>query len=131
MNSNNTQKKINPLVTIVVPVYNVEKFLNQCIEIQTLLKPKDLLKACMETEQQLHRVRDIRWGPRTLDVDILLYGNQIIEEEDLAVPHPRMLERSFVLIPLNDIASNFIEPHSNEKIGNIVMTDDSVKKYKD
>ena len=53
---------------------------------------------------------------------------QIIEEEDLAVPHPRMLERSFVLIPLNDIASNFIEPHSNEKIGNIVMTDDSVKK---
>ena len=71
----------------------------------------------METEQQLHRVREIHWGPRTLDVDILLYGNHIIDEADLVVPHPRMLERAFVLIPLNDIASDIVEPNSNEKIG--------------
>lgn len=69
-------------------------------------------------------------GPRTLDVDILLYGNQIIEEENLTVPHPRMNERSFVLIPLNDIASNQIEPRSNQTIGNLVTADDTVKKYK-
>ena len=68
-------------------------------------------------------------GPRTLD-DILLYGNQIIEEENLTVPHPRMNERSFVLIPLNDIASNQIEPRSNQTIGNLVTADDTVKKYK-
>ncbi|NWK84882.1 2-amino-4-hydroxy-6-hydroxymethyldihydropteridine diphosphokinase [Staphylococcus sp. GSSP0090] len=106
------------------------QFLNQCIEIQTTLNPKALLKACLDTEQQLHRVRDIRWGPRTLDVDILLYGNQIINEAELIVPHPRMLERSFVLIPLNDIATHVIEPNSNKEIGHLVTPDDSVKQYK-
>lgn len=125
-------------VTQKSPIYETEpvgyvdqpQFLNQCVEIQTNLKPHDLLQVCLNTEQQLYRVRDIRWGPRTLDVDILLYGNQIIEEENLIVPHPRMLERAFVLIPLNDIAADVIEPHSNNKIGNIVMTDNSVRKYK-
>lgn len=68
-------------------------------------------------------------GPRTLDVDILLYGDQIINEPELIVPHPRMLERSFVLIPLNDIATNVIEPNSNKEIGHLVIPDESVKKY--
>ena len=114
------------------PVGYVEQpqFLNQCIEIQTTLTPRDLLNACLETEQQLHRVRDIRWGPRTLDVDILLFDKQIINEDDLVIPHPRMLERSFVLIPLNDIAPNFTEPHTNKKIRNLVTLDNSVKQYK-
>ena len=114
------------------PVGYVEQpqFLNQCIEIQTTLTPRDLLNACLETEQQLHRVRDIRWGPRTLDVDILLFDKQIINEGDLVIPHPRMLERSFVLIPLNDIAPDFTEPHTNKKIRNLVTLDNSVKQYK-
>ncbi|WP_210138224.1 2-amino-4-hydroxy-6-hydroxymethyldihydropteridine diphosphokinase [Staphylococcus sp. GDH8C109P] len=114
------------------PVGYVEQpqFLNQCIEIQTTLTPRDLLNACLETEQQLHRVRDIRWGPRTLDVDILLFDKQIINEDDLVIPHPRMLERSFVLIPLNDIAPDFTEPHTNKKIRNLVTLDNSVKQYK-
>ena len=60
-----------------------------CLEIETELEPKELLKYCLETEQRLHRVRDIRWGPRTLDVDILLYGNKVIEEDDLEVPSQR------------------------------------------
>lgn len=126
-------------VTKVSPIYETEpvgyvdqpQFLNLCLEVQTLLTAQELLQVCMETEQQLHRVRDIRWGPRTLDVDILLYGNQIIDETDLVVPHARMFERAFVLIPLNDIASDVVEPHSNEKIANLVTTDDSVKKYRD
>ena len=80
-----------------------------CLEIDTELEPKELLKYCLETEQRLHRVRDIRWGPRTLDVDILLYGDKVIEEDDLEVPHPRMSERAFVLIPLNDIAPTQID----------------------
>ncbi|MEJ7445732.1 2-amino-4-hydroxy-6-hydroxymethyldihydropteridine diphosphokinase, partial [Staphylococcus hominis] len=81
-------------------------------EIETTLNPQELLKRCLETEEALHRVRKIRWGPRTLDVDILLYGNEIIEEDNLIIPHPRMTERAFVLIPLNDIASKHIEPRS-------------------
>ncbi|MGJ5710678.1 2-amino-4-hydroxy-6-hydroxymethyldihydropteridine diphosphokinase [Staphylococcus equorum] len=125
-------------VTQKSPIYETEpvgyvdqpQFLNQCIEIYTSLTPQDLLKECLHAEQQLHRVRDIRWGPRTLDVDILLFGNHIIDEENLNVPHPRMLERAFVLIPLNDIASDCVEPHSNKKIGSIVTADDSVKEYK-
>ena len=110
---------------------NQPKFLNLCIEIETELNPQSLLKCCLATEQQLHRKREIRWGPRTLDVDILLFGDQIIEQDNLSVLHPRMKERSFVLIPLNDIATNQIEPISNKSIGQLVVTDNSVKKYKD
>lgn len=107
------------------------KFLNLCIEIETTLTARQLLTCCLDTEQELHRVRKIRWGPRTLDIDILLYGNNIIEENDLVVPHPRMVERAFVLIPLNDIASKQIEPRSNKTIGSIVTEDNTVKKYKE
>ncbi|SCT35490.1 2-amino-4-hydroxy-6-hydroxymethyldihydropteridine diphosphokinase [Staphylococcus caeli] len=125
-------------VTQTSPIYETEpvgyveqpQFLNQCIEIETSLAPHELLKECLDIEQQLHRVRDVRWGPRTLDVDILLYGDRIVEEVDLTIPHPRMLERAFVLIPLNDIAKDVIEPRSHKTIGKLVMTDDSVKKYK-
>ena len=105
--------KISPIYE-TAPVGYTEQpnFLNLCLEIDTELEPKELLKYCLETEQRLHRVRDIRWGPRTLDVDILLYGDKVIEEDDLEVPHPRMSERAFVLIPLNDIAPTQIEPRS-------------------
>ena len=70
-----------------------------CLEIQTILTPKELLKVCQEVEQALNRVRTIRWGPRTIDVDILFYNDEIINEENLTVPHPRIKERAFVLIP--------------------------------
>lgn len=124
-------------VTSVSPIYETEpvgytdqpQFLNLCIEIETTLKPQELLKRCLETEQALHRVRKIRWGPRTLDVDILLYGNEIIEEDKLIIPHPRMVERAFVLIPLNDIASKHIEPRSQRLIENLVTADSTVKRY--
>ncbi|MCI2790056.1 2-amino-4-hydroxy-6-hydroxymethyldihydropteridine diphosphokinase [Staphylococcus warneri] len=124
-------------VASVSPIYETEpvgytdqpQFLNLCIEIETTLKPQELLKRCLETEQALHRVRKIRWGPRTLDVDILLYGNEIIEEDNLIIPHPRMVERAFVLIPLNDIASKHIEPRSQRLIENLVTADSTVKRY--
>lgn len=125
-------------VTQVSPIYETApvgyteqpQFLNLCVEINTQLIPRELLNCCLETEKQLHRVREVRWGPRTLDVDILLYGDDIIELDQLTIPHPRMTERAFVLIPLNDIASTKIEPHSKQTIGNLVKADDSVKKYK-
>ena len=106
-------------------------FLNLCLEIETELSPQQLLKHCLDIEQQLHRVREIRWGPRTLDIDILLYSDNIIETDNLSIPHPRMQERAFVLIPLNDIASDKKDPRLNQKIHDLVFTDDTVKKYKD
>lgn len=106
-------------------------FLNLCLEIETELSPQQLLKHCLDIEQQLHRVREIRWGPRTLDIDILLFSDNIIETDNLSIPHPRMQERAFVLIPLNDIASDKKDPRLNQKIHDLVFPDDTVKKYKD
>ena len=106
-------------------------FLTLCLEIETELSPQQLLKHCLDIEQQLHRVREIRWGPRTLDIDILLYSDNIIETDNLSIPHPRMQERAFVLIPLNDIASDKKDPRLNQKIHDLVFPDDTVKKYKD
>ncbi len=83
-----------------------EWFLNVVIEIKTDLKPYDLLEYCMETEQKLKRVRKIRWGPRTIDIDILLYGDLNLDDDKLTIPHPRMIERAFVLVPLLEIAPN-------------------------
>ena len=106
-------------------------FLNLCLEIETELSPQQLLKHCLDIEQQLHRVREIRWGPRTLDIDILLYSDNIIETDNLSIPHPRMQERAFVLIPLNDKEKKKKDPRLNQKIHDLVFPDDTVKKYKD
>ncbi|MDQ7113954.1 2-amino-4-hydroxy-6-hydroxymethyldihydropteridine diphosphokinase [Staphylococcus simulans] len=103
-------------------------FLNLCVEIQTELSPKAVLERGLAIEQQLHRVRKERWGPRTLDIDILLYGDQIIEEQDLTIPHPRMTERAFVLIPLQEIAPNKVEPRTQTKIKDITVPNETVKK---
>lgn len=103
-------------------------FLNLCVEIQTELSPKAVLERGLAIEQQLHRVRKERWGPRTLDIDILLYGDQIIEEQDLTIPHPRMTERAFVLIPLQEIALNKVEPRTQTKIKDITVPNETVKK---
>ncbi|MGZ1849817.1 2-amino-4-hydroxy-6-hydroxymethyldihydropteridine diphosphokinase [Staphylococcus argenteus] len=105
-------------------------FLNLCIGIETTLSVSELLERCLDVEARLHRVRKERWGPRTIDIDILLYGNEITELPNLSVPHPRMNERAFVLIPLNDIAEDVIEPRSNLKIKDLVPNDESVVLYK-
>ncbi|MFC5602193.1 2-amino-4-hydroxy-6-hydroxymethyldihydropteridine diphosphokinase [Sporosarcina koreensis] len=81
-----------------------EDFLNLAVSVETSLDPYTLLAACQQIENGLGRVRDIRWGPRTVDLDILLYNNDNIEAENLIVPHPRMGERAFVLVPLLEIA---------------------------
>lgn len=81
-------------------------FLNIVVEITTSLTPEGLLQICREIEESLDRVRVIRWGPRTIDLDILLYNHDNIETETLTVPHPRMQERAFVLVPLAEIAQD-------------------------
>ena len=83
-------------------------FLNMCIEIKTSLNEYELLKVCQEVELKLNRERIIRWGPRTIDVDILFFNDIILNNEDLYIPHPRISERAFVLIPLMDINKNLL-----------------------
>lgn len=85
-------------------------FYNCCIELQTTLSPHNLLKMTRSTEVELGRQRDIRWGPRTIDIDILLIEQQVMDTDDLTVPHPRMDERAFVLLPLADIAPYIVHP---------------------
>jgi len=79
-------------------------FLNGVISIVTNLTPHQLLEVCLNVECQMGRIRDQRWGPRNIDIDILVYDDYIIEDESLSIPHPRLHERSFVLIPLQEIA---------------------------
>lgn len=85
-------------------------FLNLVVKIETDLSARDLLEVCQKTEQELGRERIIRWGPRTADLDILLYNNDNIAVEKLTVPHPRMHERTFVLIPLLEIEPSIAHP---------------------
>ena len=79
------------------------EYLNAVIEVDTDRSPQELLDACRAVEDALGRVRAERWGPRTIDVDVLTYEDETIDEPDLTVPHPRMHERTFVLVPLAEL----------------------------
>lgn len=83
-------------------------FLNMCLEIETNLNEYELLELCENVEQRLNRERIIRWGPRTIDVDILFFNDIILDNKKLSIPHPRISERAFVLIPLMDLNTNLI-----------------------
>lgn len=86
-------------------------FINAIAELHTTLTPEDLLQALHSIEQQQGRIRTgERNGPRTLDLDIVLYGNQLINQLNLTIPHPRLYERAFVLVPLHEIAADLILP---------------------
>ena len=87
------------------PVGPVEQgpFLNGAVELRTSLEPRELLQRLLSVENRLGRMRDERWGPRTIDLDLLLYGDEAIEEPGLTVPHPRLHERRFALEPLADL----------------------------
>jgi dihydroneopterin aldolase/2-amino-4-hydroxy-6-hydroxymethyldihydropteridine diphosphokinase len=93
-----------------------EDFLNCAIEVKTLLNPLELVRFLLSIEKELKRERIIRWGPRTVDLDVLLYDNLISSLEEIIVPHPRMQERMFVLEPLCDIAPYVMHPILNKRI---------------
>ena len=106
-------------------VVDQDDFLNACLEIKTLLTPQELLKELLGIEEKMGRVRIKKWGPRIIDIDILLYDKEVIEDDNLAVPHPWMCERSFVLDPLCEIAPNIIHPLKRESIFNLKRKLDS------
>lgn len=85
-------------------------FLNTVAEVETFLGPHELLYLLLSIEDDLERTRSIRWGPRTVDLDLLLYGGEKIDSGDLTVPHPRMGERAFVMVPLAELAPGLLIP---------------------
>ncbi|ACK63628.1 2-amino-4-hydroxy-6-hydroxymethyldihydropteridine diphosphokinase [Bacillus thuringiensis] len=91
-------------------------FLNLVIKISTNLSPQELLKVTQKVENDLGRKREIRWGPRTIDLDILLYNQENIEAENLIVPHPRMFERAFVIVPLLEINQDIKQNISRSQV---------------
>ncbi|MFN7117243.1 MAG: 2-amino-4-hydroxy-6-hydroxymethyldihydropteridine diphosphokinase, partial [Saprospiraceae bacterium] len=85
-------------------------FLNQVLEVATLLTPEQVLYQIKEIEQQLGRERLVKWGERIIDIDLLFYEQLVINEPNLKVPHPFLQDRNFVLVPLHEIAPDFIHP---------------------
>lgn len=85
-------------------------FYNQVLEIKTATDPKSLLNEILKIEQLIGRVRKEKWGARIIDIDILYYGNKMLNQKDLIIPHPGIAERRFTLDPLTEIAPDFIHP---------------------
>ena len=99
-----------------------DKFLNQVIEIETSLPPRELLKELQDIEINMGRQRKEKWGPRIIDLDILLYGNEVLDDPQLAIPHPRMRERLFVLVPLAEIGADLRFPDNGATVREVLSS---------
>jgi 2-amino-4-hydroxy-6-hydroxymethyldihydropteridine diphosphokinase len=103
--------------TAPVGVTEQPDFLNLVAELRTTLSAEAILDVLLSVERSLRRVRLVRWGPRTIDLDLLLYGEETINRPSLIVPHPRMTERAFVLVPLGELAGNHRIPGTDATVG--------------
>ena len=104
-----------------VGVSDQPNFLNGVVQIETHLAPRQLLWNLMLIERRLGRVRTRQWGPRVIDLDLLLYGEEVVDEEDLQVPHPLMSKRSFVMVPLVEIEPLPVHPVTNQTMLSILQ----------
>ncbi|MDR1137799.1 MAG: 2-amino-4-hydroxy-6-hydroxymethyldihydropteridine diphosphokinase [Synergistaceae bacterium] len=96
------------------------RFLNACVLLETELSPHGLLSETQAIEREIGRIARERWGPREIDIDILTYGDTLLNEEKLVIPHPLMSERAFVLVPMSDIARDFVHPSDGTSIGDFL-----------
>lgn len=112
----NVVKEAQKYETKPVGYLEQDNFLNTVFEVKTLLQPKELMILLLDIEKELKRERVIKWGPRTIDLDILLYDDIITSYEEAVIPHPRMHERLFVIKPLCDIAPYLMHPILNRRI---------------
>lgn len=119
-------------ISKAVGVTDQADFINTVIKGNTNLVPQDLLKFTQSVEEKVGRIRRFHWGPREIDIDIIFYDDQIINEPNLTIPHERFSERDFVLKPLRDIAPDFIDPVSKnsvkELLDNLPIETISIKK---
>ncbi|MFO7033134.1 2-amino-4-hydroxy-6-hydroxymethyldihydropteridine diphosphokinase [Limnospira fusiformis CCALA 023] len=99
-------------------------YINGCATLVVSISPQLLLETLLEIEKTLGRVRGERWGPRTLDLDLLLFDDLILKTPTLEIPHPRMGDRAFVLVPLAEIAPDWIDPVSKKTIAQLLETID-------
>lgn len=113
----NVEKVSKYYITKPVGYLEQEDFLNSAAQLKTLLSPIELVRFLLTVEKELKRERIIRWGPRTVDLDVLLYDDCVTCTEEIVIPHPRMEERLFVLQPLNDIAPYVVHPILRKRIG--------------
>ncbi len=96
-----------------------DPFLNLVVELETQRSARELLGLCRELEADAERVREVRWGPRTLDVDVLWVDGETVDEPDLIVPHPRMTDRAFVMIPLGELAPDLVVDWTDPGMGEV------------
>ncbi len=96
-------------------------FLNAVVEVETSVGAQELLQLAQQIESELERRREVRWGARTMDIDILFYGDEVIREPELTVPHPLLHLRRFVLVPLNEIAPHLNHPVLQKSVSELLM----------
>lgn len=101
---------------------NQPEFLNQAVEVQTMLPPEKVLEEILGIERSMGRKRDIKWGARIMDIDILLYENEIIDTPHLRVPHPELPNRRFALVPLTEIAGDVVHPINEKTIRSLLAS---------
>lgn len=99
---------------------NQENFFNAVCKASTLLSPKDLFDFLKKVEDQVGRKKSVKWGPREIDLDILFYGNIVLDNGVLTIPHKDLLNRDFVLVPLCEVAADFVHPLLNKKICELI-----------
>lgn len=132
----------NTRVTRVSPCYETEPlgpqgqpaYLNLAVEVETALEPLELLREAKAIERGLGRQQRERWGPREIDVDIILWGPRVEDTEELALPHKEFRNRAFVLVPLADIAADVVDPVTGATVGELAAqynANDQVRRFGD